>query len=160
MQGQLNLSLVLCCGIATLQGVSNDSGDETIQVVAQDLDGSQVHIQQLFVLTGGIQVLVELQDLLLQGVQAAQMDLVSSFLTAPVLLASHGGVGGCAAGGGGSVCQGEGNLILGFRLLPGFQGSSFLYPSPDNSPTLDPRTASPTRRWWGTAWDRDLQSLR
>ena len=54
MQGQLNLSLVLCCGIATLQGVSNDSGDETIQVVAQDLDGSQVHIKQVFVLTGGI----------------------------------------------------------------------------------------------------------
>ena len=30
----------------------------------------------------------------MQGVQAAQMDLVSSFLTAPVLLASHGGCGG------------------------------------------------------------------
>ena len=39
----------------------------------------------------------------MQGVQAAQMDLVSSFLTAPVLLASHGGVGGCAAAGGGGA---------------------------------------------------------
>ena len=84
MQGQLNLSLVLCCGIATLQGVSNDSGDETIQVVAQDLDGSQVHIQQLFVLTGGIHLLVEVQDLLLQGVQAMQMDL--AFLLPKLLL--------------------------------------------------------------------------
>ena len=33
----------------------------------------------------------------MQGLQAAQMDLVSSFLTAPVLLASHGGGGGGAA---------------------------------------------------------------
>ena len=33
----------------------------------------------------------------MQGVQAAQMDLVSSFLTAPVLLASHGGGGGVVA---------------------------------------------------------------
>ena len=84
MQGQLSLSLVLCCGIATLQGVSNDSGDEAIQVVAQDLDGGQVHIQQLFVLTGGIHLLVEVQDLLLQGVQAVQMDL--AFLLPKLLL--------------------------------------------------------------------------
>lgn len=55
---------------------------------------------------------------------------------------------------------GGGKFDLVFRLNPGFHGSSFLYPNPDNSPTLDPRTASPTRRWWMAAWDQDLQSLR
>ena len=43
-----------------------------------------VHIQQLFVLTGGIHLLVEVQDLLLQGVQAVQMDL--AFLLPKLLL--------------------------------------------------------------------------
>ena len=62
-QGQLNFSLVLCCGIATLQGAVNDSGNEATQLVVQGLEGSQVHIQQVFVLTGGIYLLVELQGL-------------------------------------------------------------------------------------------------
>ena len=67
-----------------LQGGADDAGDEATQLVAPGLEGSQVHIQQLFVLTGGIQLLVELQDLLLQGVQAAQTDL--TFLLPKLLL--------------------------------------------------------------------------
>lgn len=58
-----------------LRSGPNDAGDEAAQLVASRPEGRQVHLRRVLVLVPGVQLLAEVQQLLLQGVQAAQAAL-------------------------------------------------------------------------------------
>lgn len=58
-----------------LRSGPNDARDEATQLVAPGPEGRQVHLEQVSGLVRGVQLLVEVQHLLLQGVEAAQADL-------------------------------------------------------------------------------------
>ena len=71
--------------LAHLRSGPDDPRDEAAQLVAPGPDGGQVHLQHIFMLLRGVQLLVEVQHLLLQAIEAPQADL-ALFLPQPLLL--------------------------------------------------------------------------